>query len=103
MRFWLLFISTCLTAERAARSAVFDVHVRRRVRAYRAGHLAGSWRGRGFPLNKSLRFLYSVILTEYVRMDRGCLSVCLCVCVSVCLCPLYSLNGWADFDEILHK
>ena len=53
------------------------------------------------------RFLYSVILTEYVKMDRGCLCVCVCVCVSVCvsvrLCQLYSLNGWADFDEISHK
>ena len=29
--------------------------------------------------------------------------VCLSVCVSVCLCQLYSLNGWADFDEISHK
>ena len=29
-----------------------------------------------------IQFLYSVIQTEYVRMDPGCLSVCLCV--SVC-------------------
>ena len=27
--------------------------------------------------------LFSVILTEYVRMDPGCMSVCLCVCVFV--------------------
>ena len=26
-------------------------------------------------------FLYSVNLTEYVAMDPGCLSVCLCVCL----------------------
>ena len=52
-------------------------------------------------LSLSLSFLYSVILTEYVRMDPGCLSVCVCVCV--CLWQLYSLNGWADFDEISHK
>ena len=25
------------------------------------------------------------------------------VCVSVCLCQLYSLNSWANFDEISHK
>ena len=31
------------------------------------------------------RFLYSVILTEYV------------------VCHLYSLNGWTDFDETFHK
>ena len=43
-------------------------------------------------------------MTKYVKMDEGvCLSVCLCVCLSVCLCQLYSLNGWAEFDEISHK
>ena len=31
-------------------------------------------------------------------MDRS-----LYVCVSVCLSRLYSLDGWADFDEIAHK
>ena len=38
-------------------------------------------------------------MTTYVRMDRWCLCVCLCVC----LCQLYSLNGWAEFDEISYK
>ena len=48
------------------------------------------------------RFLYSVILTEYVAIEpRVC--VCVCVCVSVCVCHLYSLNGWTDFDETFHK
>ena len=26
-----------------------------------------------------------------------------CLCLSVCLSRLYSLNGWADFDETSHK
>ena len=39
-------------------------------------------------------------MTKYVKMDEG---VCLSVCLSVCLCQLYSLNGWADFDEISQK
>ena len=34
------------------------------------------------PLNLE-SFLYSVIQTEYVRMDPGCLSVSVCVCLSV--------------------
>ena len=42
-------------------------------------------------------------MTKYVKMDED-VCVCVCVCVSVCvsvrLCQLYSLNGWADFDEI---
>ena len=46
-------------------------------------------------------FLYSVILTEYVRMDRGCL--CISVCVCVCVRQLHSLNGWANLDETSHK
>ena len=32
-----------------------------------------------------------------------CLSVCVCLCLCVCLFRLYSLNGWADFDETSHK
>ena len=48
-------------------------------------------------------FLYK--MTKYVRMGRGSLSACLCVCVclSVFVWQLYSLNGWADFDEIAHN
>ena len=53
----------------------------------------------------SVCFFLNSILTEYVRMDRGCLCVCvcMCVCLCVCLCQLYSLNGWADLDEISQK
>ena len=32
-----------------------------------------------------------------------CLSACLCLSVCLCLSRLYSLNGWADFDETSHK
>ena len=32
-----------------------------------------------------------------------CLSVSVCLSVCLCLSRLYSLNGWADFDETSHK
>ena len=41
-------------------------------------------------------------MTKYVKMDEG-VCVCVSVCLCVCLCQLYSLNGWAEFDEISHK
>ena len=40
-------------------------------------------------------FLYSVILTEYVRIEPRvsvCVSVCLCVCVSVSALQATGLN-----------
>ena len=48
--------------------------------------------------NRFCWFLYSVILTEYVRMDLSCLSFF--VSVSVCVRQLYSLNVSTDFDNI---
>ena len=43
-------------------------------------------------------------MTNYVKMDEGfCVCVCLCASLCVCLCQVYSLNGWAEFDEIPQK
>ena len=43
-------------------------------------------------------------MTNYVKMDEGFwVCVCLCASLCVCLCQVYSLNGWAEFDEISQK
>ena len=52
--------------------------------------------------------LYSVILTEYIRIEPrvsvcACVCVCVSMCESVCLFKLYSRNGSADFSKNSHK
>ena len=39
-----------------------------------------------FISSKWTCFLYSIILTAYVTMDPGCLSVCVCMCVCLSVC-----------------
>ena len=79
----------------------------------RCTRCARSSRWHNKPSPSTTPFLHSVNFIVWMYSDlrgpenRGCLCVCLSVCVSVCvsecLCQLYSLNCWAEFDEISQK
>ena len=56
-----------------------------------------AWPRRVLQLYKSLLFLYSVNLTEYVAMEPRvcvCMYVCMCVCVCVCDSATAQTDGW---------
>ena len=54
----------------------------------------------GSLLNK---FLYSVILSEYVAMEpRVCVCMCVCMCICVCVCVCGSASAQTD-GSILMK